>query len=71
MSNVKMCQKYKKLLYSCCIRLLKWKIDSVVFEACSMDSIFSDSYKKFLFIVFLKIMSTQHGFQKSFSTGVQ
>lgn len=41
-SNVKMCQKYKKL-YSCCTRLLKWETNSVVFEAYPMDNIFNDS----------------------------
>lgn len=69
MSNVKMCQKYQKLLYSCCIRLLKWEINSFVFEACSVD-IFSASHKQFMFVVLLKIMSTQHGSQMSFSTDV-
>lgn len=71
MSNVKMCQKYQKLLYSCWIRLLKWEIDSFVFEACSVDNIFSASHKQFMFVVLLKIMSTQHGSEMSFSTDVQ
>lgn len=58
--------KYKQLS----TRLLERKMNSVVFETCSMGHMFYNPHRQFAFTTILKITSTQRGYQMSSSTGM-